>query len=455
MKKSTQPCRINFRQNSQEALQNNSLRHAMRYATDTFRDKRFNGIQGVPFEEWRQRASDLKISVLENLSGYGDQFAANATRRGAIIHRAVDAAHARELVGDILHDHGAINVVKAKSMVTEEIHLNKYLDDRGFRVIETDLGEYIVQIAGETPSHILAPALHKTRHQIGKLFCDKLGCDFSDEPHVLTNTARKVLRPEFIKADAGICGANFFVADTGSIVLFTNEGNGRMVTTLPPLLIVVTSIEKALPSIKDLSLFMRLLPRSATGQVLSSYLSIISGDQIPGLPSGSRRLHVILLDNGRSEIADGPHREILKCIRCGACMNVCPVYGTIGGHAYESTYPGPMGVILSTLLNGLERSHPLLDATTLCGACSEVCPVKVPLLKLLYELRERRVEDGYATSMERFGMLGFGLAANSPFFFETGQALAKTLWSLARLLSPVTVNRLPVPTDRTFKRRMS
>ncbi|MFH0960871.1 MAG: lactate utilization protein B [Pseudomonadota bacterium] len=454
MKKSNSSA-INFRQNSQDALLNKSLRLAIKRATEAFKEKRLSGIQGVPFEQWREEASDLKIKVIENLSGYVDQFAANATRRGAIVQRAKDAAHARTLVGDILHDHGVRNVVKAKSMVTEEIHLNKYLGDLGFQVVETDLGEYIVQIAGETPSHILAPALHKTRDEVGRLFCDKLGCDFSDDPSVLTDTARKILRPEFIKADAGICGANFFTADTGSVVLFTNEGNGRMVTTLPPLLIVVTSIEKALPSIKDLPLFMRLLPRSATGQTLSSYFSIISGDHLPGLKSAVRRLHVILLDNCRSEIATGPFREILKCVRCGACMNVCPVYGVVGGHAYESTYPGPMGIVLTCLLEGLEASHPLLDATTLCGACSDVCPVKVPLVKMLYELRELKIDLGYGDYKESLGMTGFSIATMQSRLFQTAQKVSRFFWSLGGFVSPVTFNRLPKPVKRTFRRRMS
>lgn len=453
--KTNNPGAINFRDNARRAIDDPSLRRAMRHATETFRQKRSQAIVGIPIEEWREQASELRKRVISDLEGYADEFAVNATRRGAIVHRVANAGEARKLIGDILKDNHAKSIVKSKSMVTEEIHLNKHLEELGLRVIETDLGEYIIQIAGETPSHIIVPAIHKSREQIGRLFCEKLSCDFSDDPTVLTNTAREILRREFLSADAAISGANCYIADTGSVALFTNEGNGRMVTTLPPLHIVLTSIEKALPSIKDLPLLMRLLPRSATGQTLTSYLSIITGQRMPGAATGAKQLHIVLLDNGRSEIAAGPSREILKCIRCGACMNVCPVYGTVGGHAYESTYPGPMGVILTTLLNGLEHSHPLLDATTLCGACVEVCPVKVPLLKILYELREKKVDSGYVKTLERFGMLGFGLAANSPFGFQTGQSVAKALWPLARFFSPVTVNRLPVPADRTFKRRMS
>ena len=446
---------INFRDNARQALQNPTLRRAMRHATETFRNKRNDAIDGIPFEEWREQASELRKSIIGNINGYVDEFAVNATKRGAIVHRAKTAADARDLIAAILKDNGAKSIVKSKSMVTEEIHLNKCLADLGFRVIETDLGEYIIQIAGETPSHIIVPAIHRSKEQIGQLFCEKLGCDFSDDPAVLTDTARKLLRQEFLSADAAISGANCYIANTGSIVLFTNEGNGRMVTTLPPLHIVVTSIEKALPSINDLPLLMRLLPRSATGQVLTSYLSIISGQRMPYSTMDTKRLHIVLLDNGRSEIARGPYWEMLKCIKCGACMNVCPVYGMIGGHAYASTYPGPMGVILSTLLNGLENAHPLLDATTLCGACAEACPVKVPLLKLLYELREMRVAKGYNNTLEGVSMRGFGIAAKNAHIFRTGQASAGALWPLAGILSPVTVNRLPKPVKRTFRRRFS
>ncbi|MGC8659333.1 MAG: LutB/LldF family L-lactate oxidation iron-sulfur protein [Desulfomonilaceae bacterium] len=455
MKKLAGDQSIDFRANARRALQNPTLRKAMRHATESFRKKRNDAIVGIPFEEWREQASELRKRVIGDISGYVDEFAANATKRGAIVHRARTAEGARDLISSILKDNGVKTIVKSKSMVTEEIHLNKHLADLGFRVVETDLGEYIIQIAGETPSHIIVPAIHRSREQIGQLFCEKLGCDFSDDPAILTDTARKLLRQEFLTADAAISGANCYIADTGSIVLFTNEGNGRMVTNFPPLHIAVTSIEKALPSFKDLPLIMRILPRSATGQVLTSYLSIISGQRRPDSATDTKKLHIVLLDNGRSRVADSPYREILKCIKCGACMNVCPVYGMIGGHAYASTYPGPMGVILSTLLNGLENAHPLLDATTLCGACAEACPVKVPLLKLLYELREMRVAAGHTDTIEAVGMKGFGIAAKSPQFFQMAQASLKTLWPLGGLLAPVTVNRLPKPVTRTFRRRFS
>lgn len=447
---------IPFRANAAGALADASLREAMRTSTATFTRKRAEGVSSVPFEEWREKASHIRTRVLDDLPQLIDRFAAAATRAGSVVHRAKDAEMAREIVGSILKDRGVRTVVKAKSMVTEEIHLNQHLEAMEIRPVETDLGEYIVQIAGEKPSHILAPALHKNRRDIGKLFAEKLGVDYSDDPQVLTTVARKVLREEFLSADAGLSGVNFAVADTGSIAIFTNEGNGRMVTTLPRIHVAVMSIEKIIPSLADLSTFIRLLPRSATGQTLSSYLSVITGTRKPGESTGAGELHIVLVDNGRSRILQGDFREILKCIRCSACMNVCPVYKAIGGHAYGSTYPGPMGIVLTTLLDGMERAHPLLDGSTLCGACNEVCPVKVPLTRLISSLRQRKVELGFTGTQERLGMAAFGVAAGSSSLFAFGQRAGHLAWStIQRLDRDSTTKRLPRPVEQTFRRRMS
>lgn len=448
------PRAVSFRSNAASALNDSSLRAAMRHATTTFGKKRVDAIGNNPFEEWREKASEIRTNVLNNLDEYVEMFSQNATRAGAVVHRARDSVTACEIVASLLKDHRAYKVVKSKSMITEEIHLNAYLEKNGVKVVETDLGEYIIQIAGETPSHIIVPAIHKSRQQVGKLFCDKLGCNYSEDPESLTKTARTILREEFLSAPAAISGSNFAIAETGSISLFTNEGNGRMVTTLPPLHIAVTAIEKILPKVSDLALFMRLLPRSATGQVLTSYFSLITGSRKEGESTGSRHFHIILLDNGRSEILRGDCRDILKCIRCGACMNVCPVYGMIGGHAYDSTYPGPMGVILSSVLNGLDRAHPLLDASTLCGACADVCPVKVPLPKLINRLREIKVERGLSPELETIGMAGFGIAAKYPKLFELGQRSAGHLWPLLSMLDKQTLDRLPKPASKSLKRRV-
>lgn len=447
---------IPFRTNAAQALRNATLRGAMRNATDTFTIKRADALSGVPVEEWREQASAMRLHVLDNLSDYVDRFEKNAARAGARVHRAKDSQEASKRIGSILKDHGIESVVKSKSMVSEEIHLNNYLETQGVRVVETDLGEYIIQIAGEGPSHIIVPAIHKDRRQVGKLFAEKLGCEYSDDPAVLTRIAKKILREEFLSAKAGISGANFAVADSGSIVLFTNEGNGRMCTTLPPLHIAVLSIEKMIPSLADLPKFIRLLPRSATGQILTSYMSVITGTRKPGESTGAEEMHIVLVDNGRSEIVDGEYREMLKCIRCGACLNACPVYRMVGGHAYGTTYPGPMGIVLTTLLDGMEKANPLLDATTLCGACGDVCPVKVPLPQLLRRLRERRVEEGLTPKLEQTGMAGFGKIVKSPFLFHLGQTAGHFLWPVATKIGPkVALDRLPRPVGKTFGRRVS
>jgi len=421
------PTPVPFRANAITALSDSTLRSAMRNATETFSAKRSDAVSGVPVEEWRDQASELRLHVLDNLADYVDRFETNATRAGAKVHRAKDSQEAKEIITGVLKDHAVEKVVKAKSMVSEEIHLNRHLQEQGITAVETDFGEYIVQIAGETPSHILVPAIHKDRRQVGKLFADKLGCEYTDDPAVLATIAKKILRQEFLSAQAGISGANFAVADSGSIVLFTNEGNGRMCTTVPPLHIAVLSIEKMVPSLADLPKFIRLLPRSATGQVLSSYMSVITGTRKSGETTGAQEMHIVLLDNGRSKIVTGKYREMLKCIRCGACLNACPVYRMVGGHAYQSTYPGPMGIVLTSLLDGMKRAHPLLDATTLCGACGDVCPVKVPLPDLLRKLREERVERGFTPKLEQMGMSAFGQVAKSPTLFHLGQTAASAL----------------------------
>jgi L-lactate dehydrogenase complex protein LldF len=447
---------LEFRKNSVRALQDQTLRSAMRKATDMFIAMRAGGVATVPLDEWRDQASAIRQEVLDHLPDYLDRFCVNATREGAVIYRAKDAETARETVLGILKDRGAHRVVKSKSMVTEEIRLNDFLIDRGMHVVETDLGEYIVQLAGEPPSHILGPALHKTRQQIGRLFQEKLGIPYTDVPEELITTAKNILRNEFLSADAGITGANFAVAETGSLVLFTNEGNGRMVTTLPPLHIAVFSLEKLIPSLSDLPLFMRLLCRSATGQTLSSYVSVITGTRKPGEATGAKELHIVLVDNGRSSILAGECREILKCIRCSACINVCPVYRHVGGHAYDSTYPGPMGIVLTTLLDGMARAHPLLDATTLCGACTDVCPVKVPLGKLLTILREQRVTENRTPAIERTPMQAFGLASSMPWFFRWAQAGLRLAWPhLQKIAANGRFAGITPPATRRFGRRIS
>jgi len=428
----------------------------MRQAADTFGTKRADAFASVAdLESLRDRASALRLQVLDRLQEYEEMFTSRATKAGAMVHRAKDASSAREIIARILADRGAKTVVKSKSMVSEEIHLNAHLEKAGMEVLETDLGEYIIQLVGETPSHIIVPAIHKNRRQVGRLFAEMLGVEYTEDPQVLTKIARRAIREKFLDADAGLSGANFAAAASGSLVLFTNEGNGRMVTTVPPLHIAILSLEKMIPSLADLPTFIRLLPRSATGQSITSYVSVITGTRKPGEATGAKELHIVLLDNGRTEILSGECREILKCIRCGACMNVCPVYRTVGGHSYGWTYPGPMGIILTTLLTGMAKSHPLVDASTLCGACVEVCPVRIPLVDLILRLRERRVREGFSRPMEKRGMRVFGKAAASPPLFSAGQYLSRTFWPLMRALGGKDVaGRLPRPAKVPFRRRV-
>ncbi|MBK5094818.1 MAG: iron-sulfur cluster-binding protein [Deltaproteobacteria bacterium] len=447
---------LTFRANAARAIKDAPLRAAMRQAADTFGAKRADAFAPVAdLEALRDKASALRLQVLDRLQEYEEMFASRATRAGATVHRAKDAAAAREIIAGILTDRGAKTVVKSKSMVSEEIHLNAHLEKEGMEVLETDLGEYIIQLVGETPSHIIVPAIHKNRQQVGRLFAEKLGVEYTEDPQVLTKIARRTIREKFLTADAGLSGANFAAAASGSLVLFTNEGNGRMVTTVPPLHIAILSLEKMIPSLADLPTFIRLLPRSATGQSITSYVSVITGTRKPGEATGAKELHIVLLDNGRAEILSGECREILKCIRCGACMNVCPVYRTVGGHSYGWTYPGPMGIVLTTLLTGMAKSHPLVDASTLCGACDEVCPVRIPLVDLVLKLRERRVREGFSRPMEKRGMRVFGKVAASPSLFSAGQFLSRTFWPLVRAFGGKDVaGRLPGPAKVPFHRRV-
>lgn len=433
---------IPFRMNAAMATRNKTLRMALSNAAEVFAGKRAHAFSCAPFDQWRQEASEIRLAVLKDLSNHVDNFALNATRAGAVVYRAKDANAARSIVGYILRDRRVKKIVKSKSMVSEEIHLNGYLEDFGLEVVETDLGEFIIQLAHEHPSHIIVPAIHKTRKDVGTIFSSRLGTDYCEDPFVLAKIARRMLRDHFLSAQAGISGANFAVSESGSVVIFTNEGNGRMVTTLPPVHIVLLTMEKMLPNFSALSKLMRLLPRSATGQTLTSYVSIITGNRKADEITGAKEVHIVILDNGRTDILQTEFFEILKCIRCGACMNVCPVYRLIGGHAYESTYPGPMGVVLSTLLEGMASTYSLLDATTLCGACGDVCPVLVPLPKLLKTLRANRVSTGFTPLTERCAVKAFGFAVQSAPLFRLMQNLFRTFLPAAGgIFAPL--SRLP------------
>jgi L-lactate dehydrogenase complex protein LldF len=369
------------------------LREAVRFTADRLRDAREKA--AAEFDGWeatRERGRLIREETIASLSLHVERFRERCEAAGGKVHFAADAAAAAAIALEILRERGAKLAVKSKSMVTEEIGLNRALEEAGIETVETDLGEWIVQLARETPSHIILPAIHKTRREIRALFEAKTGNSIADDTRALAAAARAWLREKFLAADAGISGCNFAIAETGSLAIFTNEGNGRLVATLPPLHLVFLGMERIVPTWDELEVLACLLPRSATGQKLTTYLHVLTGPARPGEADGPRALHVIVLDNGRLRILREPEfRPILDCIRCGACLNVCPVYRQIGGHAYGSVYPGPIGAVLTPLLAPQdERSTELCEASSLCGACAEACPVGIPLHDMLVRLRERR-----------------------------------------------------------------
>ena len=372
-----------FRQRIRTSLANQHLQNALDLNAERRVTRRINALETLPdWRERRQRAHAVRAEVIENLDAYLDQFTAKAESNGVVIHRAKDAAEATKIILNIVGANGRspLLVAKSKSMVTEEVNLNHALEKENIRVVETDLGEFIVQLRGEKPSHIITPALHLKRQDVGQLFHEKLDIPYTEDIPTLTNTARKVLREVFLTADVGITGANFAVAEEGAICLVTNEGNGRMVTTLPPIHIALIGMERIVRNLDDLALMLSLLPRSATGQKLTSYTQIVHS------PLANQQRHFILLDNGRSRLRNSPLKESLYCIRCGSCLNACPIFREIGGHAYKSPYSGPIGSVISAGLFGSEFV-PLAQASTLCGACKDACPVDIDLPKLLVRVR--------------------------------------------------------------------
>ena len=351
-------------------------------------------------QETRDAAAIIRDRALNNLDHWLLHFEAQATKRGAVVHWAETAEDVNRIVANIATLHGVKTAAKSKSMVSEECALNEALEHAGVKVVETDLGEYILQQAHEAPSHIVAPVVHKNKEEISDLFEKIHQLPRKTGIAELCREAREILRPAFLNADMGISGANFLIAETGSALIVTNEGNGRLVTTLPRVHVAITGIEKVVPTLEDVATLLRLLPRSATGQSITNYVSLLTGTKGDGDPEGPEHFHIVLLDNGRSSLLGGPMQEMLRCIRCGACMNHCPVYQNIGGHAYGWVYPGPMGSILTPLLGGMENAPDLPNASTLCGACSVVCPVKIPLPDLLRNLREKQLVLGMKPRQE-------------------------------------------------------
>jgi L-lactate dehydrogenase complex protein LldF len=399
-------------------------------------------------QQLRARAHDVRADVIEHLDTYLEEFVAHALENGIVIHHALDAQQAIEIVTEIAFKQGAKLIAKAKTMVSEEIKLNHALEKQGFQVVETDLGEYIVQLRGEAPSHIITPAVHLRRQDVGKLFEEKLGLPYTEDISVMTNAARHTLRQVFLDADIGISGVNFGVAETGTICVVTNEGNGRMVTTVPRTHIALMGVERIVPTMDDLALMLSLLPRSATGQKLSVYTSVIMSPRRADDPDGPQERHIILVDNGRLKVRGSELREILFCIRCGACLNACPVFREIGGHAYVgrngtgSTYPGPVGSVISPALFGQDEYGHLARASSLCGACKEACPVDIDLPKLLLMVRAgigvdrpRNLAKPNSPNMLAMGLGLFTLAATSPSRFAIAQRMAGIFGTISTMLA--------------------
>lgn len=413
---------------ARHAMQDDFLRHAVRFTTDRLRNKKHAVTESFGnWEAWRERGEAIRMHTIANLDVYLDQFSERLAQTGAHVHFAADAADAIASVDDIVQKSGAKKVVKSKSMVSEEIHVNHHLESMGVNVVETDLGEYIIQLAHETPSHIIIPAIHKNRAQIRDLFEAAGGEHLTTETRDLTAFARQKLREEFLSADIGITGCNFGIAESGSIVLFTNEGNADMVMNLPKTHIVIMGMERILPTFADLEVMAHLLPKSATGQNVITYMSTITGPKRLDDIDGATDMHVIILDNGRStQLGDPEFQAVLHCIRCGACLNVCPVYRQIGGHAYGSVYPGPIGAVLSPRLNDGEPFRDLAYASSLCGACHEACPVRIPLHDMLVHERQRQVAAGHGKAAERVAFGGFQRIFAKPGRYRFAVRMART-----------------------------
>ncbi len=455
-----------FKDNARRALGDADLRKALNNMKAGFVDKRARAVERLPeFDRLRDSARRIKEHVLENLDAYLEIFEARVSELGGEVHWCRDADEARKVVLKICRDAGAKTVTKSKSMICEEIAINEHLEINGIEPVETDLGEYIIQLRREPPSHIIAPAIHLSKDQVADTFKrshDQFPSDRSlVDPRELLDEAREVLRQRFLDADVGITGANMLVAETGSAVIVTNEGNADLTMTLPPVHIVVASIEKVVPTLEDAATILRVLARSATGQDTSVYTTICTGPRRVGDADGPEAFHVVLLDNGRSAMLGGEFHDILRCIRCGACLNHCPIYSAIGGHAYGWVYPGPMGSVLTPGLIGLDQAADLPNASTFCGRCEEVCPMGIPLPKMLRNWRNREFESHLTPKLNRLWLRAWVILAVRPALYRliTGLAIG-VLGALGRrtgrfrklpLAGGWTAARdFPAPNGRTF-----
>jgi L-lactate dehydrogenase complex protein LldF len=392
----------------------------------------------------RELAKNRKWEAIEHLDLYLTQFEEKITKRGAKVFWAEDSEQALNFIGEICKEKECKSIVKSKSMVTEEIHLNAYLESIGVESVETDLGEYIQQLDGEAPYHIVTPAMHKSKEDVAKLFAEKLGTDINSTPEQLTLVARKNLREKYVNAEIGITGANFILSDIGGIALTENEGNARLSASMPKTHIVIVGIEKVIPSINDLGLFWPLLSTYGTGQQVTVYNSIITGPKQADEIDGPEDMYVILLDNGRTELlANDKSREALYCIRCGACLNTCPIYKNIGGHAYETTYSGPIGSVITPHLRGMHDYNHLSYASSLCGSCTDVCPVRINLHELLLENRREAVVAGESDFTEKFAWKIWKQASLNRRLMNQGTAAIKS-WMANKMIKGWSQQRAPL-----------
>ena len=401
--------------------------------SDTRRLEAMFAISHEHGEHMRRQAAEAKRRALRDLPQLLERAEANMLANGIQVLWAKDGPEACRLVLEIAQRHSAKRVVKSKSMLTEEIALNPALESQGLEVFETDLGEYIVQIAKEAPSHIVGPALHMSKNDIRDLFVRELGMSHTDNAEEMTQFVREILRQKFIEADIGISGGNFIIASTGSLCLSTNEGNGRMVTTLPPVHVAIVGIEKIVKTLDDYATLVQILARSSTGQTITVYNQMIHGPRRANEDDGPDHVYVILVDNGRSDIYQTKYAEVLACLRCGACLNACPVYRAAGGHAYGWVYSGPIGAVVTPLLTGLENARPLPYASSLCGKCKDVCPVDIDLPRMLLELRRDLIDQGHGALFWALAMRSWSMASQSPRLFEGG---ARAIRSGIRFVPP-------------------
>ncbi|OOF42885.1 iron-sulfur cluster-binding protein [Rodentibacter rarus] len=410
-----------FKKRVDNQIHNEVMRKAVVKAQETIGANRQKMVDELGhWEEWRDLSKQIRNHVLANLDAYLYQLSEKVQQNGGKVYFAETAEEATTYIRQIALEKQAKKIVKSKSMVTEEIGLNGILEKEGIKVVETDLGEYLLQIVGDKPSHIVVPAIHKDRYKIRQELHEQLGYNGSETPEEMTAFIRQVIRKDFLEADIGISGCNFAVAETGSVCLVTNEGNLRLATTVPKTHIAVMGMERLAPTFKEVDVLITMLARSAVGAKLTAYNTWLTGPRLEGETDGPEEFHLVIVDNGRSEILESEFKEVLRCIRCGACLNTCPAYRQIGGHGYGSIYPGPIGSVISPLLGGYEEFKELPYACSLCTACNSVCPVKIPLAQLILKHREHMAQTGITPATERLSIFGFTFANAHPTVWKVG-----------------------------------